>query len=145
MLFALLLAPFLTSAAQVTPPAKLIQLETITRPNVTGNSTWTPVIGSTVLYVSGTDSARVYFGTSGTDRVILGKVAGVSYVKASVFGWFQVNATTLAEYNAIQDAERVDWNFLNFHPFELAFSVAARYEGPEVLPDGAVLPRGLRD
>lgn len=145
LMLALILTPFLSSEAQVTPPAKLLQLETIPQPNITGNATWTPVLGSTTLYVSGLDSARVYFGTSGTDRVILGKVAGTSYVKASVFGWFQVNAVTLAEYNSIQDAVPTDWNYINFHPFDLAFTVAATKEGPGVLPEGAVLPRGLRE
>jgi hypothetical protein len=123
-------------------PAKLLQLETISPPAPATGSGWALATGETPLYVSGGDSARVYFANDGRDRVIIAKVAGVSWVRAGVFGWFPVNAVTLADYNAIQDAGREDWNYLNFHPFELAFTVALHRNDP--LPAGAVKPRGMR-
>lgn len=140
---AILVAPVQAQAPNV--PAKLLELETIAPPTTPSSANWQVAPEATTLYTSGDDSARVYFGrTGGTDRVILAKVSGRYYVRAGVFGWFEVTSATLAEYNAIQRAVTEEYNYLNFHPFERAFSVAALRDGPGVLPPGAELPRAIR-
>lgn len=129
--------------AQEAVPAKLLELETIEAPSLPASGSWTVATGATTLYVSGADSARVYFG-SDDSRAIIATVGGTSYVLAPYFGWFRVDAVRLASYNAIQTAVPTDWNYINFDPLALAFTVAVSRDGPSTLPKGAVLPRSVR-